>query len=124
MDPAHGPFVHRSWWWRSGSSIHEKEKVFEAIPSGFRLRAHPTSTNTAPYKLLGIYGEPVTTTIEFVLPNMRVEEIRCGRYWFTSRATVTPVTREHCRIDFCAAWNVFTRVPFVLPVFRVFAKAF
>src|SRR5207237_10176182 len=26
MDPAHGPFVHQSWWWRSRHSIHEKEK--------------------------------------------------------------------------------------------------
>ncbi len=23
MDPAHGPFVHRAWWWRSGGSILE-----------------------------------------------------------------------------------------------------
>src|SRR5215472_8625707 len=24
MDPAHGPFVHQAWWWRSGASIREK----------------------------------------------------------------------------------------------------
>jgi len=23
MDPAHGPFVHRCWWWRSAHSVHE-----------------------------------------------------------------------------------------------------
>jgi phenylpropionate dioxygenase-like ring-hydroxylating dioxygenase large terminal subunit len=124
MDPAHGPFVHRSWWWRSQRSIHEKEKVFEPIPNGFRIRAHAPSANSAPYKLLGVYREPVTTTIEFVLPNMRTEEIRCGPYWFTSRATVTPVARDRSRIDFCAAWNVFNRVPFVTPIFRLFARKF
>ena len=32
MDPAHGPFVHRSWWWRSARSIHEKSKAFAASP--------------------------------------------------------------------------------------------
>ena len=32
MDPAHGPFVHQAWWWRSQASIHEKQKNFEPIP--------------------------------------------------------------------------------------------
>ncbi|MGH9596457.1 MAG: Rieske 2Fe-2S domain-containing protein, partial [Edaphobacter sp.] len=31
MDPAHGPFVHQAWWWRSRASIHEKEKHFEPL---------------------------------------------------------------------------------------------
>jgi phenylpropionate dioxygenase-like ring-hydroxylating dioxygenase large terminal subunit len=124
MDPAHGPFVHRSWWWRGEHSVHEKEKEFEPIPNGFRIKAHQPSANSAPYKLLGIYGQPITTTIEFVLPNMRFEQIHCGRYWFSSRATVTPVTPDHCRIDFCAAWNIFRNVPFVLSIFRVFARKF
>lgn len=124
MDPAHGPFVHQSWWWRGRRSIHEKERVFEPIRNGFRIRAHTPSANSAPYKLLRIYGQPVTTTIEFVLPNMRLEQIHCGPYWFSSRATVTPVTSDHCRIDFCAAWNVFRRAPFMLPLFRLFAYMF
>ncbi len=34
MDPAHGPFVHQAWWWRSRASIHEKTKHFEPIPAG------------------------------------------------------------------------------------------
>ncbi len=57
MDPAHGPFVHQSWWWRSQASIHEKEKHFEPIEQGFRMTAHQPSANSAPYKLLGVYGE-------------------------------------------------------------------
>ncbi|MBI3670206.1 MAG: Rieske 2Fe-2S domain-containing protein [Acidobacteria bacterium] len=124
MDPAHGPFVHQSWWWRSQDSIREKEKLFEPIPNGFRMSAHAPSANSAPYKLLRVYGEPITTTIDFVLPNMRFEQIRCGRYWFSSRATVTPVRRDLCRIDFCAAWNIFLWVPFVVPIFRLFGRRF
>src|SRR6266516_3726351 len=124
MDPAHGPFVHQSWFWRSRRSIHEKEKTFEPVANGFRIRPHSPSANSAFYKLLGVYGEPVTTTIEFVLPNMRFEEIRCGPYWFSSRTTVTPVTAEQCRIDFCAAWNVFRWVPFMVPLFPIFARMF
>src|SRR6266581_3184213 len=46
------------------------------------------STNSAPYRLLKkITGEPVTTTIDFVLPNSRTEEDRSGKLWFSSRAT-------------------------------------
>lgn len=124
MDPAHGPFVHQSWWWRTRRSAYIKEKTFEAIPNGYRIRAHQPSANSAPYKLLRIYGEPITTVIEFILPNIRLETIRCGRYWFSSRATVTPITPDHCRIDFCAAWNIFRSVPFIVSIFRLFARRF
>jgi phenylpropionate dioxygenase-like ring-hydroxylating dioxygenase large terminal subunit len=121
MDPAHGPFVHQSWYWRSRHSIHEKEKKFEPIPNGFRMSPHTPSSNSAPYRMLQKYtGEPVTTTIDFVLPNIRTEEIRSGKLWFSSRATVTPVKRDLCRIDFVAAWNLLLPVT----IFRIFAKKF
>jgi phenylpropionate dioxygenase-like ring-hydroxylating dioxygenase large terminal subunit len=121
MDPAHGPFVHQSWFWRKRASIHEKEKKFEPIPNGFRMSPHSPSANSAPYQLLKkITGEPVTTTIDFVLPNLRTEIDRSGELWFSSRATVTPVRRDLCRIDFVAAWNL----PFPVFLFRPFAKEF
>jgi phenylpropionate dioxygenase-like ring-hydroxylating dioxygenase large terminal subunit len=125
IDPAHGPFVHQSWYWRSQRSIHEKEKRFEPIPYGFRMSKHEPSSNSAPYKLLHHFsGELTTTMIDFVLPNMRLEEIRSGHLWFSSRATVTPVRRDLCRIDFLAAWNLVRLMPFVVPIFQIFAKRF
>jgi phenylpropionate dioxygenase-like ring-hydroxylating dioxygenase large terminal subunit len=121
MDPAHGPFVHQSWFWRSKRSIHEKAKQFEPIPFGFRMSTHSPSSNSAPYQLLKkMTGAPVTTTIDFVLPNMRTEEIRSGKLWFSSLTTVTPVRRHWSRIDFVAAWNV----PLPVTIFRAFAKTF
>src|SRR5437867_506235 len=121
MDPAHGPFVHQSWFWRSKTSIHEKAKQFEPIPNGFRMSTHSPSTNSAPYQVLKkMTGAPVTTTIDFVLPNMRTEEIRSGKLWFSSLTTVTPVRRDLSRIDFLAAWNV----PLPVTIFRAFAKTF
>jgi phenylpropionate dioxygenase-like ring-hydroxylating dioxygenase large terminal subunit len=121
MDPAHGPFVHQSWFWRSKKSIHEKAKQFEPIPFGFRMSTHSPSTNSAPYQLLKkMTGAPVTTTIDFILPNMRTEEIRSGRLWFSSLTTVTPLRRDLSRIDFVAAWNV----PLPVTIFRAFAKTF
>jgi phenylpropionate dioxygenase-like ring-hydroxylating dioxygenase large terminal subunit len=125
MDPAHGPFVHQAWWWRSRHSIHEKQKNFEPIPMGFRMSAHTPSSNSAPYKLLRLYADAdsITTTIDFILPNLRLETIRAGKYWFSSLTTVTPITRSHCRIDVVACWNIFRWVPFGPALLRfVFAK--
>ena len=125
MDPAHGPFVHQAWWWRSRDSIHEKQKKFEPIPNGFRMSAHTPSSNSAPYKLLRLYAkaDSITTTIDFVLPNLRLETIRAGKYWFSSLTTVTPITRDHCRIDVVAAWNLFRWLPFGPSLLKfVFAK--
>ena len=124
MDPAHGPFVHQAWWWRSRASIREKTKQFEPIPEGFRMSAHAPRATRAPYKLLGVYGQPMTTTIDFVLPNRRYEMIRCGDKWFSQLTTVTPVTASTCRIDVIAAWNVFYWVPFLTPIAKFFGAKF
>lgn len=125
MDPAHGPFVHQAWWWRRRGSIHEKQKTFEPIPYGFRMSAHTPSSNSAPYKVLRLYAdaESITTTIDFVLPNLRLEMIRAGKYWFSSLTTVTPITRNQCRIDVVAAWNLFRWLPWGPELLKfVFAK--
>ncbi len=132
MDPAHGPFVHQAWWWRSGASIHEKAKLFEPLEdhenngrnAGFRMSSHAPSGNSAPYKLLGVYGEPITTTIDFVLPNRRYETIRAGKKWFSSMTTITPVTPTTCRIDVVGAWNVFYNIPFVTSIATYFGAKF
>jgi len=137
MDPAHGPFVHRAWWWRSAASIHEKTKRFEPIEdnenggrnAGFRMSAHAPSSNSAPYKLL---GRPVTT-IDFMLPNRRYETVlidkdgaeRNGKKrWFASLTTVTPVTATSCRIDVIAAWDIAYWVPGVTSVASYFGAKF
>ncbi len=129
MDPAHGPFVHQSWWWRSRGSIHEKQKHFEPIPDGFRMSAHTPSANSAPYRLMRFAGmkpgDRIETTIDFVLPNMRFEAVRSGAAWFSTLTTVTPVTPRLCRIDVRAAWNLFLwATPIVLPIGRFFGKRF
>jgi phenylpropionate dioxygenase-like ring-hydroxylating dioxygenase large terminal subunit len=125
MDPAHGPFVHRAWWWRSAASIHEKTKKFEPLEDGFRMSAHTPSSNSAPYRLL---GKPVTT-IDFVLPNRRYETIRAvnakgKERWFSSLTTVTPVTASTCRIDVIAAWDIAYHVPLVTTIATYFGARF
>ena len=95
MDPAHGPFVHRQWWWRSEHSIHEKAKAFEPRRHGFAMAAHSPSSNSFAYKLLG--GKPVTE-ITFELPGIRTEFITVGKRHVLSFTAVTPEDETKTRI--------------------------
>ena len=75
--------------------MHEKTKVYEPIHNGFRMVAHAPSHNSVAYKLLTtFYGDPLTTTIDLVLPNQRYELIQCGSLWISTRLTVTPTTDQ------------------------------
>ena len=95
MDPAHGPFVHKQWWWRSEHSIHEKSKSFEPRERGFAMAAHAPSSNSKAYRLLG--GDR-TTEITFQLPGIRTEEITTGGKTVLSFTAVTPEDEGHTRI--------------------------
>jgi len=95
MDPAHGPHVHKQWWWRSEASIHEKAKAFEPRERGFAMAAHSPSSNSAAYKLLG--GKPVTE-ITFQLPGIRTEHITVGDKTVLSFTAVTPEDAGRTRI--------------------------
>jgi phenylpropionate dioxygenase-like ring-hydroxylating dioxygenase large terminal subunit len=96
MDPAHGPFVHKQWWWRSEASIHEKAKAFEPRERGFAMARHAPSSNSKAYKLLG--DRERTTEITFQLPGIRTEEIRTGDKTVLSFTAVTPEDAGHTRI--------------------------
>ena len=88
MDPAHGPFVHRAWWWRSRHSIHAKAKAFAPSPWGFTMVRHMPSTNSRAYRLLG--GAP-ETEIVFRLPSVRIEYTRAGRHAVCNLTAITPI---------------------------------
>lgn len=120
MDPAHGPYVHRQWWWRSEKSMHEKAKAFEPRERGFAMAAHSPSSNSFAYKLLG--GKPITV-ITFQIPGIRTEEIKVGKRTLLSFTAVTPIdeTRTHIRQIF------FTDIPLIkilAPFLKPFAQTF
>lgn len=120
MDPAHGPFVHRSWYWRSRSSIHEKAKAFAPSPLGFKMVEHKPSSNSFAYKLLG--GEP-RTEIAFSLPGLRIERISVGEHRLIGLTTVTPIDEKKTEITQSFYWTM----PFLgllKPFVRPFMKAF
>ncbi len=115
MDPAHGPFVHQAWWWRSRRSIREKAKQFEPIPNGFRMSPHAPSPRIArPTKFSASSSpvEPATTNASTSSCRISASNrVRAGRYWLSSRTTVTPVRSDLCRLDFCATWNILPWLP-------------
>ncbi len=95
MDPAHGPYVHRQWWWRSRASSHEKAKRFEPSPEGFVMVRHPPSRNSRAYAFLG--GRPLTE-ITFRLPGFRWEHVTVGKRQVLALTCLTPLTEAKTRI--------------------------
>ena len=120
MDPAHGPFVHRSWWWRSRHSIHEKSKAFAASPYGFTMLRHPPSSNSNAYRLLG--GKP-ETEITFRLPSTRIEHIRVGRRFVANLTAVTPLNETEAEVNQAIYWDI-PWLGFLAPFLRPFVRKF
>lgn len=121
MDPAHGPFVHRSWFWRSKKSIHSKSKKFAPIPLGFKMLRHRPSKNSKAYALLG--GD-ISTEISFQLPGIRIEHIKAGRYTLCALTTLTPIDAQQTEIHQFFYWNFPRWFSVLKPLFRPFARAF
>lgn len=120
MDPAHGPFVHTSWWWRSRKSIHEKAKAFGASHLGFTMLRHRPSSNSFAYKLLG--GKP-ETEISFQLPGIRIEHISIGKEYVVNLTTVTPLDSQRTEITH-SIYASFGWLRLAKPIVRFFARRF
>ncbi|HTV46026.1 MAG TPA: aromatic ring-hydroxylating dioxygenase subunit alpha [Stellaceae bacterium] len=120
MDPAHGPFVHRAWWWRSRRSIQPKAKVFAPSPWGFTMSRHQPSANSRAYRLLG--GAPETEII-FRLPSVRIENIRAGRHLVGNLTAITPIDERTTAINHCIYWTVPVLAA-LKPLLRRYVRAF
>lgn len=120
MDPAHGPFVHRAWYWRSRRSIHEKAKRFGPSPRGFSMLAHRPSSNSFAYRILG--GD-VSTEIRFELPGVRFEHISAGTREIVGLTTCTPIDHDRTEVTQTFYWNR-PWLGLFRPLFRPFVRAF
>ncbi|HTK34640.1 MAG TPA: aromatic ring-hydroxylating dioxygenase subunit alpha [Caulobacteraceae bacterium] len=95
MDPAHGPYVHQQWWWRSAASQHEKTKAFEPRDLGFAMVRHAPSRNSRAYRILG--GAPATE-ISFRLPGLRWEHVVVGTRQVLALTCLIPIDANRTRI--------------------------
>src|ERR1700757_3570332 len=122
MDPAHGPFVHRAWWWRSRRSIQQKAKAFAPSPFGFPMSRHAPSANSRAYRLLG--GTPETEII-FRLPSIRIEQIRAGRHRVGNLTAITPIDERETEVNHCIYWTapwLTALKPFLRRYVRLFLR--
>lgn len=120
MDPAHGPYVHKSWFWRSEKSSHEKAKKFAPVPYGFQMVRHQPSKNSKAYKILG--GQP-TTEITFQIPGVRVEHIQVGQKNVYSLTILSPVGPMQTKVYSLLYWDM-SWLYVVKPIVKAFAKRF
>jgi phenylpropionate dioxygenase-like ring-hydroxylating dioxygenase large terminal subunit len=104
MDPAHGPYVHSSWWWRSGPrQFRVKEKRYEPMPLGFRLFPYDMPVSARPYKLL---GDKVSIEIIFELPTVRTEILRGDRHSACLLTVITPIDDKQCEVHQSIYWTI------------------
>ena len=120
MDPAHGPYVHQQWWWRSKSNQLEKAKPFEPREAGFAMVRHSPSKNSRAYRLLG--GKP-ETEITFRLPGLRWEHIQVGARQVMSLTCLTPVDETRTRIT-QIIWSDHPVFALLKPLIAMGARAF
>lgn len=120
MDPAHGPYVHQQWWWRSAGSQHEKAKRFEPREAGFAMVRHEPSKNSRAYAVLG--GQPLTE-ITFRLPGLRWEHITVGRRQVLSLTCLTPVNAKKTQIT-QLGWSDHPAFLLLRPFIRAGARVF
>jgi phenylpropionate dioxygenase-like ring-hydroxylating dioxygenase large terminal subunit len=120
MDPAHGPYVHQQWWWRSKASQHEKAKRFEPRERGFAMVRHEPSKNSRAYAILG--GEPLTE-ITFRIPGLRWEHVTVGKRQVLSLTCLTPVNADTTRIT-QIVWSDHPAFLILKPFIAAGARAF
>jgi phenylpropionate dioxygenase-like ring-hydroxylating dioxygenase large terminal subunit len=120
MDPAHGPFVHQAWYWRSRRSIYEKAKRFAPSQRGFSMVAHRPSSNSFAYRILG--GD-VSTEIRFELPGVRFEHIKAGAREVVGLTTCTPIDDNNTEVTQTFYWNR-AWLGFFKAAFHPFVRAF
>jgi phenylpropionate dioxygenase-like ring-hydroxylating dioxygenase large terminal subunit len=120
MDPAHGPYVHQQWWWRTKHSQHAKAKRFEPREAGFAMARHEPSKNSRAYRILG--GEPLTEIV-FRLPGLRWEHVTVGTKQVLSLTCLTPVNERLTRIT-QVMWSDHWAFTLLKPLIRAGGKAF
>lgn len=120
MDPAHGPYVHKSWFWRSSKSAYEKHKNFGPVEYGFQMKRHQPSKNSKAYKILG--GQP-TTEITFRIPGTRVEHVKVGEKSFFAVTGLMPLNEKQTQIIQMSYWNM-PWISLIKPAIKAFSHTF
>ncbi|ERN40751.1 phenylpropionate dioxygenase [Rubidibacter lacunae KORDI 51-2] len=122
MDPAHVPFVHRSWWWRADPTLADEVKTFDPRPRGFTMRRHRLQRNNLVYQIAGREPE---VEIDFQLPGIRVEQVITQQNHICNLTTITPISEEETEVTTLfyttIPWFGLLK-PILLPLTRAFLQ--
>ncbi|MBF2021187.1 MAG: aromatic ring-hydroxylating dioxygenase subunit alpha [Hydrococcus sp. C42_A2020_068] len=120
MDPAHVPFVHRAWWWRSDAVLSEEVKAFSPSPYGFTMKRHRLERSTFFYNLIGKNPE---VAISFRLPGIRIEQVITENNTVCNLTAITPITETETEVTTIfyttLPWFALLK-PLLLPFIRAF----
>ncbi len=120
IDPAHGPYVHSNWFWRSPRTRKLKEKVFGPIPNGWVMKRHAPGSNSRALRLL---PKPLDIEVTFQLPGLHFEHMRAGSNVVAGMITATPMTANETQINFNLYWTFKGLTPFT-PLIGLFFHHF
>lgn len=120
MDPAHSPYVHRAWWWKSGRVLFEEVKTFDPSPYGFTMRRHEIPNLALGYKLIG--GAP-ETEISFRLPGVRIEHVSTKRHNVCNLTAVTPISEHETDVTTILYWTM-PWITALKPIMKPFVRRF
>ena len=99
IDPAHVTFVHRSWFWSGNRKPRPKQKDFEPVGKGFRMKRHQPSAKGSG-KGYSLFSGEVSTEITFQLPGHRFEHIRVNEcHEVISITLLTPVDENTTELN-------------------------
>jgi phenylpropionate dioxygenase-like ring-hydroxylating dioxygenase large terminal subunit len=122
IDPAHVPYVHNAWWWRSAKSMKEKVKKYVPEATGWTMVKHKPAAHSIAFKLIGRFIE---TEISFRLPGCRLEYIQFnGRTILSGITTLTPIDDTHTEMNHTTYWTIPFIAPIVTPIVNYFVKEF
>lgn len=121
IDPAHVPYIHKSWWWRSAKQLKEKTKHYVPDATGWTVVKHRPSAHSIVYKLFGKYIED---EFGFRLPGCRREYLTfAGRTLIAGISCLTPIDETHTELNHMTYWTI-PGTKFVEPIIQYFVTVF
>ncbi|MBX9567663.1 MAG: aromatic ring-hydroxylating dioxygenase subunit alpha [Candidatus Obscuribacterales bacterium] len=122
IDPAHVPYVHNSWWWRSAKALKPKQKHYVPEGTGWTMVKHQPTKHSIFFKL---FGQHIETEISFRLPGCRREYIQfAGKTILSGISTLTPVDETHTELNHTTYWMFPGTKFFMDPIIQYFVNEF
>lgn len=121
IDPAHVPYIHKSWWWRSAKALKEKKKHYVPEGTGWTAVKHKPSAHSIVYKMFGKYIED---EFSFRLPGCRREYLTFnGRTLLAGISCLTPIDETHTELNHTTYWTL-PGTKFLEPMVTYFVTEF